>query len=74
VRGDLGTCTDAQRSLPAFSATPLCDLRRMGRELGIGLLDRGNPVYVWGVQYLNGAVFASDMLHGIWKLRALARP
>jgi hypothetical protein len=74
VRGDLGTCTDAQRSLPAFSATPLCDLRRMGRELGIGLLDRGNPVYVWGVQYVNGAVFASDMLHGIWKLRALARP
>jgi hypothetical protein len=74
VRGDLGTCTNAQRSLPAFSATPLCDLRRMGRELGIGLLDRGNPVYVWGVQYLNGAVFASDMLHGIWKVRALARP
>jgi len=27
-------------------------------------------VYVWGVQYLNGSVYASDMLSGIWKLRA----
>jgi hypothetical protein len=27
-------------------------------------------VYVWGVQYLNGSVYASDMLNGIWKLQA----
>jgi hypothetical protein len=74
VRGELGTCTDAQRSSPAGSAVQLCDLRKMGRELGIGLLDRGNPVYVWGVQYLNGAVYASDMLNGIWKLKAVSRP
>ncbi len=74
VRGDLGTCTDAQRSTPAKGTTPLCDLFKMGRELGVGLLDRGNPVFVWGVQYVNGAVYASDMINGIWKLRAVTRP
>ncbi len=74
VRGDLGTCTAAQQSTPANSATPLCDLKKMGREIGIGLLNQGNPVYVWGVQYLDGAVYASDMLNGIWKLKPAARP
>jgi hypothetical protein len=73
VRGDLGTCTDAQKSAIQGSVM-LCDLRKMGRELSIGLLDRGNPVYVWGVHYLNGSVYASDMLNGIWKLRAVSRP
>ena len=74
VRGDLGTCTDAQKSTPLNSTVPLCDLRKMGRELGIGLTDRGNPVYVWGVQYLNGALYASDMINGLWKLAPVARP
>jgi hypothetical protein len=46
----------------------------MGRELGVGLLDRGNAVYVWGVQFEGGAVYASDMLNGLWKLRPLSRP
>jgi hypothetical protein len=45
----------------------------MGRELGVGLKDRANPVFVWGVQYLGGSVYASDMLNGIWKLRAVSR-
>ena len=74
VRGDLGTCSDAQKSTPANSGVPLCDLRKMGREIGIGLLDRGTAVYVWGVQYLDGAVYASDMINGIWKLRPASRP
>lgn len=74
VRGTLGTCTDAQKSLPAGSTVALCDLRKMGRELGIGLLDRGASVYVWGVQYLAGALYASDMVNGIWKLRPVSRP
>ena len=74
VRGDLGTCTAEQKSIPLNSNTPLCDLRLMGREAGIGLLDRGNPVYIWGVQYLNGAVYASDMINGIWKLSPIVRP
>lgn len=74
VRGDLGTCTSAQQSTPAGHVLPLCDLSKMGRELAVGLLGSGNPVYVWGVQYQGGAVYASDMLNGIWKLRAATRP
>jgi hypothetical protein len=73
VRGDLGTCTAAQRSSPVNQAVQLCDLGLMGRELAVGLKDRSNPVYVWGVQYLNGYVYASDMLNGIWKLKAVSR-
>ena len=45
----------------------------MGREIGVGLLDRPTSVFVWGVQYLDGSVYASDMLNGLWKLRALSR-
>ena len=74
LRGDLGTCTDAQRAVPAGGTVPLCDLAKMGREIGTELLDRGNPVYVWGVQYLAGCVYASDMLNGIWKFPARSRP
>ncbi|HET9011611.1 MAG TPA: hypothetical protein VFN38_07325, partial [Gemmatimonadaceae bacterium] len=73
VRGDLGTCLDSQRSSPD-GATFLCDLRKMGREIAVGLVDRPTPVFVWGVQYLDGAVYASDMLNGLWKLRAASRP
>jgi hypothetical protein len=74
VRGDLGTCTDAQKTTPKNGTVPLCDLWKMGRELGVGLMDRGNPVYVWGIQYLSGAVYASDMSNGLWKLGPVARP
>jgi hypothetical protein len=74
VRGDLGTCADAQRSTPPNGTVPLCDLTRMGRELRVDLIDGANPVFVWGVQYLDGAVYASDMLNGLWKLPAVVRP
>lgn len=74
VRGDLGTCPDSQRATPANGTVPLCELTRMGRQLKIELLDRSVPVYVWGVQYLDGAVYASDMLNGLWKLPASSRP
>ncbi len=70
VRGDLGTCPPAQRSLDVGTGRSRCDLRLMGRELAIGLADANRPVYVWGVKYLNGNVYASDMLNGIWKLGA----
>jgi hypothetical protein len=60
-------------SSPVNQTVQLCDLSRMGRELAVGLKDRSNNVYVWGVQYLNGFVYASDMLNGIWKLRAVSR-
>ncbi|HEU4720630.1 MAG TPA: hypothetical protein VFS59_04645, partial [Gemmatimonadaceae bacterium] len=72
VRGDLGTCTDAQKSAPRNSAVQLCDLSKMGREKGVGLRDRA-AVSIWGVQFLNGAVYASDMSNGIWKLQAVSR-
>ena len=74
VRGDLGTCLDTQRSMPPNGSAALCDLTKMGRQLGVELLDRGSPVFIWGVQYLDGAVYASDMLNGLWKLRSLSRP
>lgn len=72
VRGDLGTCTAAQQSILA-TGIALCDLRRMNRELGVGLLGGANPVYVWGVQLHGDALYASDMLNGIWKLKPLVR-
>lgn len=68
VRGDLGNCTDVQRG-----ADGLCDLRRMDRLLATGLLDRGTNVYVWGVHFTGDALYASDMLNGLWKLGAVTR-
>lgn len=70
VRGDLSACTAAQRS----PAGP-CDLRLMGRERAVALT--GGGAYIWGVQggnvALPGAVYASDMRNGIWKLKAVTR-
>jgi hypothetical protein len=74
VRGDLGTCLDSQRSTPPNGTLALCDLTKMGRELRVDLADGTNPTYVWGVQFLDGAVYASDMLNGLWKLPAAVRP
>ena len=74
VRGDLGTCSAAQRSIVPGSAASLCDLTKMGRELAVGLTDRRDAPFVWGVQYEAGFVYASDMFNGIWKLRAVTRP
>ena len=70
IRGDLGKCDASQRDSVAGSNLFRCDLRLTGRELATGLTDAGRQVYVWGVDYLNGNVYASDMLNGIWKLGA----
>ena len=70
VRGDLGTCADNQKATDATSGLVRCDLRLMGRELSLGLTDLNRPVFIWGVQYVNGNVYASDMLNGVWKLSA----
>ena len=70
VRGDLGTCAANQQNYRRGVEPFRCDLRLMGRELAIGLTDLNRSVYVWGVQYLNGNVYASDMVNGIWKLGA----
>lgn len=71
IRGDLGACTAAQRT-----ADGRCDLTRMGRELARGLSGQG--AYVWGVEYVPGgpggdALYASDMLGGLWKLAPATR-
>lgn len=66
VRGDLAACTDAQRESGGS-----CDLRAMGRERAFAL--SGGGTFVWGVQFDGTAVYASDMLNGIWKLRAVTR-
>jgi hypothetical protein len=68
VRGDLGACTAAQRAPDGR-----CDLARMDRELARGLLDQGRDVYVWGVALEGGALYASDMPNGLWKLGTVAR-
>jgi hypothetical protein len=37
----------------------------MGREVGRSLNNLGKAVFVWGVAWVNGRVYASDMLNGI---------
>jgi len=68
VRGDLSTCTDAQKSTDGR-----CDLKKMGRELAAGLTSVGT-VFVWGVHLDGSFVYASDMMNGIWKLEAAQAP
>ena len=70
IRGDLGTCSGSQQALDAGSNLLRCDLRLTGRELAIGLAELSRQIYIWGVQYLNGSIYASDMVNGIWKLGA----
>lgn len=67
VRGDLETC-DVSQQVTTGSLTR-CDLGAMGRELGKGLAGGTPPVYVWGVALSGGALYASDMLNGLWKLQ-----
>ena len=66
VRGDLASCTPEQQS--TTGGITRCDLGAMGREVGRGLVG-ATPVYVWGVQLEGGALYASDMLNGLWKLQ-----
>ena len=68
VRGDLGTCPASQRY-----ADGRCDLGLMGREKARFVGTAAMPVYVWGVQLSGDALYASDMLNGIWKLQRSIR-
>ena len=69
IRGDLATCSAGQKS-----ADGRCNLALMGREKArvSGDTERG-ILYVWGVQYLNNALYATDMITGLWKFRAATR-
>ena len=62
ITGDLSACTPSEKSLNGR-----CDLRLMGRERAHAF-ESSQQVYIWGVQLVGGVVYASDMLHGIWKL------
>ena len=65
VRGNLAACGSAEKSLDGR-----CDLVKMNREIGTGLLDAGVTVFIWGVQAAAGKVYASDMFSGLWILGA----
>lgn len=69
VRGDLETCAVSQQVVTGTLVR--CDLAAMGREVARGLASGAPPVYVWGVQYVGGQLYASDMLNGLWKLQAV---
>jgi hypothetical protein len=62
VLGDLGSCPASQRTVRNE-----CDLRLMGRELGVALT---GGYFVWGVAFRGGRVYASDMRTGIYALNA----
>ncbi len=63
IRGsNLGVCSSSQKTGGA------CDLKKVGREVAVGLNDTGSPVFVWGVKSVGTKLYASDMLNGLWKL------
>lgn len=67
VRGDLSSCARSQRATDGR-----CDLGLMGRDVAHGLTSNtGGPVFVWGVQFAGGKLYASDMLNGLWRLAAV---
>jgi hypothetical protein len=68
VRGDLGDCPDSQRADDGR-----CDLAKMGREIATGVASQSNR-YVWGVVYRAGYLYLSDMINGLWKLKAVGTP
>ncbi|MEO5511513.1 MAG: hypothetical protein ABIV28_08390 [Longimicrobiales bacterium] len=58
IRGDLSTCTSAQKNISGK-----CDLGLMGRLLGKAL--DGSGFFVWGVQGSGNRLYASDMNSGL---------
>jgi hypothetical protein len=67
VRGDLSSCSAQERATDGR-----CDLKAMGRVKAVGLAD-GTQAFIWGVHYTGTALYASDMLNGLWKLTPLSR-
>lgn len=66
VRGDLGSCTTAQKTVDGR-----CSLlaRQKATYAGAG----GVPVHVWGVHWSPSGLFASDMLNGLWRAAPASR-
>lgn len=68
VRGDLGSCQTAQKT-----ADGRCDLKKMSRERATYAGSGVGAVYVWGVHWSASGLFASDMLHGLWRMAPATR-
>jgi hypothetical protein len=68
IRGDLSACAPAEHSPDGR-----CDLVKMKRERGIGLLNAGISPFVWGVHLMNRRLYVSDMFTGLWVLGELPR-
>jgi len=62
VRGDLSSCTADQKTTDGR-----CDLAKMGRLAAFANTSTNGLAYVWGVHWQPGALYASDMLTGLWK-------
>jgi hypothetical protein len=45
----------------------------MGRVMATALTPASPPTFVWGVRYEGADLYASDMLRGLWKFRAVSR-
>ena len=69
IRGDLGACQPTEKS-----SDGRCDMTLMNRALARGPSGFASPVYVWGVHYTNGRLYASDMLNGLWRLSTASVP
>jgi hypothetical protein len=63
VRGTLDSCAPSERAPDGR-----CDLGLMKRLRGIALNDR--VVTIWGVALQDSALYASDMLNGLWRIDA----
>lgn len=60
IRGDLSQGVKA--------ADGRVDLGKSGREVGHALGKKNGDNYVWGVSLMDGVLYASDMLNGVFKL------
>lgn len=58
IRGDLGACSSAEKTVDGF-----CDLEKMGRLLGKALDE--DDYYIWGVVGSGNRLYASDMNNGL---------
>jgi hypothetical protein len=67
VRGDLGTCDVEFKLADGRCQLHLIDGRLKARQKA------SFPLYTWGVQYVGNAVYASDMLNGIFKFAPVTR-
>jgi hypothetical protein len=65
IRGDLGECASNQQAPDGR-----CDLAKMNRDVAKGPAGV-SPVFVWGVHYTGGKLYASDMLNGLWRLSSI---